>query len=290
MVVCEHFLRKRPNFCAYKNEYLTHYASSIEILVLGSSHAFFGIDPSIFSDKAFNAAFVSQSLKYDHFIFTKFYDQMDSLRFLVMPISYFSLVTDLEGSEEDWRIKYYSIYYGCKYHRFEPKYNLMIYDATFKEIIESVSNKNEKESSSWDLGFGRQKLEECEGNLESTGVFAARRHTVLFDTNILAKNLFYLKDIIHKSAERNVIVILVTTPTYKTYYDNLDAIQSNIMKNECESLSTNYDNVMYIDLMDDKRFFEQDFCDADHLNEIGATKLTMLIQHSIDSLKFQVFP
>lgn len=93
LVFCEHFLRKIPNDYSFKNEWLSNNARTIQVLNMGSSHAFYGIEPNLFSCKAFNAAHVSQSIKYDHFIFSKFVNDMDSLKVLVLPISYFSFTS-----------------------------------------------------------------------------------------------------------------------------------------------------------------------------------------------------
>jgi hypothetical protein len=43
-------------------------------------------------------------------------------------------------------------------------------------------------------------------------------------------------------------------------------------------------NVRYLDLHNDKRFGKNDFFDADHLDEIGAKKLTLILN---DTLKMQ---
>lgn len=144
----EYLARRIPNVYSYKNEWLSKNASSIKILNLGSSHGYFGIDPSSFNCLAFNVAHESQDLKYDHFVFSKFFDEMDSLKVLVLPISYFSFLgTGLENSEEYWRVKYYCIYYSCQYHRFELLYNSEFYndlyfrDLRFKDVFNSIIDK-----------------------------------------------------------------------------------------------------------------------------------------------------
>ncbi len=110
IVLCEYYLRKIPNDYSYKNEWLSNNAGSIRVLNMGSSHAFYGIEPSQFSCKAFNAAHVSQSIKYDHFIFSKFVNEMDSLEVLVLPVSYGSFLGfGPENGIEDWRVKYLSL-------------------------------------------------------------------------------------------------------------------------------------------------------------------------------------
>ena len=286
--VCEFCLRRIPNDYSYKNEWLTNYASFIKILSLGSSHGFYGIESNCFSENAFNAAHVSQSIKYDHFIFSKFFDEMDSLKILILPISYFSMFgSGPENGIEDWRTKYYSIYYGCKYHRFEPKYNLETYNGLhLKNVKYSILGKADHRTCN-DLGKGTTyALENRAENWEESGSIAAKRHTkTKIDTVILAKNKMMVEEMINKCGQKNVFVVILTTPTYHTYRENLNRKQLDLMIEYCESFEKQYDNVYYLNLLADDRFQSDDFFDADHLNEFGALKLSRILQQTIDSLQ-----
>ena len=84
--------------------------------------------------------------------------------------------------------------------------------------------------------------------------------------------------------QKNASVILLTTPTYQTYRDNLNNKQLALTFEYCEGFADRYDNVYYLNLLSDDRFGEEDFFDADHLNEFGAAKLTGILQQTIDSL------
>ena len=103
----EIFIRKIPNDYAYKHECMTTNKASIEILSLGSSHGYFGINPEFFSKSAFNLAFTSQSLKYDKYLYDTYATDCISLNYLIVPISYFTMRSCLETSVENWRIKGY---------------------------------------------------------------------------------------------------------------------------------------------------------------------------------------
>lgn len=286
LAACEYFLRKFPNDYQYKNEWLTHNSGKIEILNLGSSHEYFGINPQYFSYSTFNAAHVSQSIKYDHFIFKKFIDKMDSLKAVILPISYSSIFSELENGDEYWRVKNYSIYYDCKIHRFEPKYNLEIYNGIdFIDVLRSIFGKaSHKECDS--LGFGTSyQFANRNEHWQNSGAVAAERHTKTIDSTIVNRNKKLIEDIIKDCKSRNISVILLTTPTYATYRNNLNGDQLNIMLESCKSFENAYSNLHYLNLLDDSRFVEDDFYDADHLNEFGAEKLTILLDHYIDSLQ-----
>ena len=288
VTMCEHFLREIPNDYSYKNEWLTNNANSVKILALGSSHSFWGIEPDFFSENAFNAAHASQSIKYDHFIFTKFFDEMDSLEVLILPISYGSILgSGPENGIEDWRAKYYSIGYGCKYHRFEPKYNLETANGLqLENVVNSVQGKINRRTCN-DLGWGTNyKLEKRSQDWEESGPIAAKRHTLdNVDTVVLTKNKVMVEEMINRCHQKHASVIILTTPTYHTYWENLDSEQLNLTVGCCESFEKQYDNVYYLNLLADDRFQPDDFFDADHLNEFGAEKLTLILQQAIDSLK-----
>lgn len=287
VAMCEHFLQEIPNDYFYKNEWLSNNIASVRILSLGNSHSFYGIEPSCFSKRAFNAAHVSQSIKYDSFIFHKFASQMDSLAVLIIPISYGSLFGDGPENEiEDWRVKYYSIYYGCKYHRFEPKYNLETYDGLhLKNVVYSILEKANHRTCN---EFGRDtthKLENRSNDWKESGAVAAKRHTnVKIDMNIVEKNKRLVEEMVDKCVEKKTQVIVLTTPTFHTYRENLNQNQLKIMEECCDYFVKRYDNVCYLNLLADERFCENDFFDADHLNEFGAAKLTRILQHTIDTL------
>lgn len=287
IVLCEYYLRKIPNDYSYKNEWLSNNAGSIRVLNMGSSHAFFGIEPSLFSCKSFNAAHVSQSIKYDHFIFSKFVNEMDSLEVLVLPVSYGSFLGfGPENGIEDWRVKYYSIYYGCKYHRFEPKYNLEIYNGLqFDKVWNSILCKADHRTCN-ELGFGTTyKLENRPEDWKESGATAAKRHTrAKIDSSIMEKNIRLVGEMVNKCVEKKAQVIILTTPAFHIYRENLNREQLKLMEEFCNSFVEQYDNVCYLNLLADERFCEEDFYDADHLNEFGAAKLTKILQQTIDSL------
>lgn len=286
LFVSEYYLRKIPNDYQYKNEWLSKYGKDIKIINFGSSHTYNGIKPKYFTHKSFNAAHPSQSIKYDHFIFNKFIDDLDSLKVAILPLSYFSITYELENSIEDWRIKDYSIYYNCKIHKSELKYNFEIYHIHYQQVLSSMLGTSNRMGCD-DLGSAiTNKLSNRSKQWKSTGETAAKRHTSkIIDSSIVYNNKKLLTDIITSCKYRNVSVILLTTPTFETYRNYLNENQLNLML-ECGRFFENtYSNVHYLNLLDDSRFDEHDFLDADHLNEFGAEKLTTLLDHYIDSLQ-----
>ena len=275
--ICEWSIRCIPNDYSYKNEWMTNNASFVQILNLGSSHGFYGIRPEYFSRPAFNLAFVSQTMKYDDYLYNNYVSHCDSLRYIILPVSYFTLRYDLESSEEYWRVRNYCIYMGCNYHRGELKYNMEILSKDKMQYVFPSWFQKESFVSCDEYGWG---TDYSKNNRDSAwydaGPVAAKRHTKA-DTTYVADNVQRLKAIIQDCQRRNIHVIILTTPTYHTYYDALEERQLRQMSATCACLEKQYSNVTYLNWLKNPHFVEDDFFDADHLNEYGAQKLTLML-------------
>lgn len=288
-VLLEYGMRNVPNSYSFKKNWLDKNISSVHIWSFGSSHGLYGISPKYFSKSAFNSAHVSQPLKYDTFIFEKYIEQTDSLEWVILPISYFTMTSKMEDGEEWWRIKNYCIYYDCPYHEWEPKYNIEIIGnplAFYKQIkrvgrywIKGIDD-NSCDSLGLDLGYSKTKRGE---EWYMNGEQRAKYHTKDLQSKkpIIQENISYLESIIKKCEEKNVSVLLLTTPVCSTYYECVDTAQYSLMIETCEEMTQKYNNVQYLNLFKDSRFVEEDFFDADHLETDGAAKLTKILDEYI---------
>lgn len=286
--VSEYSLRKLPNDYAYKNQWLTQNSQEVEVLALGASSVLFDINPLYFNKRSFNAAHVSQSLKYDHMIFEKFIDNMPSLEYVIMSIDYWSVFGDLEGSAEWWRVKNYNIHYGSRYNKWNGKYNLEVYlhdvsavKYAANAILTMVGIKNETRRTVDDRGYSAHYKLENRANEWDKGVYEASYHNNLISRVVIEdrikQNKHYVKEIIEKCAEKNVKVLLINVPIYKSYRENLKLEYLNQQKEFCKYFVENFSNTLYYDFSDNPIFTEDDFYDVSHLNEFGAKKFTMIL-------------
>lgn len=278
----EAFLRNVPNDYSYKNAWLTKNAHSVKLINFGSSHAFYGINPELFPVKSFNAAHLSQTLKYDYMILDKFAGDMDSLRYVILPISYFTLFSPGLETDEPWRIKNYRLYYklnvGGSFRDYVEMYPLPV-----RQLKTVIFGKEHSLVSVNALGFGlAYDAAHRDPNWEMTGEVAAQRHTYeLLDSDAVATNVNYLNKILEICKKKNVEVVLLTTPTWKTYRTHLSERQLALMTGICEKLASENSNVRYVNLLADGRFSAADFFDADHLCDKGAAKLTKIISDTL---------
>jgi len=276
LVLGEIALRITPNDYSYKNQYLLDKAQEIEVLIMGSSHAFYGINPEYISENAFNAAHISQSIDYDYLIFSKFSENLGRLKTLVLSISYHTLYSRLSEGVENWRIPNYTVFYDIEENS-TLRNNLLLYGKKPSTIFKkSLNIGRNNDISVSDSGFGLGYTNVKQANLVVSGKSAAKRHTKNVD-RWAEKNTEVLRKFISDCKELGVNVLLITTPTLSEYRVNLDEKQLSGMNSILSSLSENYSNVEYLSFISDNRFLAEDFHDADHLNGLGAEKFSRIL-------------
>lgn len=288
----EYGLRNIPNDYQFKKKQLELAAPSIKILILGSSHSYYDIIPHLLRDKAFNLSYSSQPLKYDNELYQLYAPQLNSLHTVVLSISYNSFYWNLEDAIEQWRAKNYVIYYGLKD------------EASFKNHFEISSNKgslnyhrlinyylkHESVISCDSLGWGTSFTSSKQKDLSQSAKYAIERHTQKELNSTKSKvcfqqNLNALKQLIDSATKHRINVLLVTTPAFHTYSNHLNHEQFNQMTSTINHLIASKPNCAYLNMLTDNRFIKSDFYDADHLNDIGAKKFTLIID-SVIKTKF----
>jgi len=285
-ICIEVLIRHIPNDYSYKREYLDRNAAEVEILFLGSSHAYRDINPVYIDAVGFNGAYVSQTLEYDYKILEKYEDDWSSLKYIIVSVSYFSLFNKQEKQLEAWRIKNYSIYYSMW-----TTYNIADYFELLSnrldincERIYSYYWLGQTNITSTPLGWGMRNSLNAGVDLVEDGKATAKRHTANGDV-YFDENVGILKSIIAFADKRNVQVIFYTPPAYKTYIENLDETQLSRTISTMEMLAYSYPNVIYKNYLTSDLLGQEDFYDADHLNEIGAKKFTLEIERLIRDQK-----
>lgn len=274
----EFTIRRIPNDHSLKRNALEKQCASIETLVLGNSHALFGVNTDLIGMSALNVANVSQTLEFDSFILNEYIEKMGSLKKVLIPVSYFSLCMKLSESAEAWRIKNYRIYWG-----YNAPYPL-------RNNLEILNGMGRQLKNMWDYYSGRKPDGSCSPtgfglsyhhtlrakDWARSGEAAAVRHTIRTSQSTVDENIGFLKGIIDRCRERKIEVILFMPPAWNSYVARLDEGQLGNTLVVCEDLARR-DGVSFINLLKDPRFIEADFFDADHLNDLGAAKLTKLL-------------
>lgn len=287
----EYLIRQIPNPYSYKYEWMQKNAKDVEILVFGSSHAMYGIRPQYLEGKAFNLAFESQTLAYDYFLLNYFSDKYSNLKTIVLPISYFTLFFRFEDLDSWWKCRYHHIYMDCQYHPYSLKYKLELahFPSAFQKLKTFLKKKftnqnlNLIDEYGWGNTYSFSKRDTI--NITNTKkVLQTINWQTTEDWSHIDEIISSLEDIISFCRTRNIRLCLITTPTWHTYYDNLEPKQLFKMSQLIDSISKK-NNLPYLNYMKDSRFTFDDFYDNSHLNDIGATKFSKILDKDIKSLK-----
>ena len=282
----EILLRNIPNDYSYKNNYLEENADNLETLFLGSSHSYYGINPQYCTGNSFNASHISQTIDLDFQLLKKYSSDLKNLKFLVIPIDYFTLYSRTSTDVESWRMKNYHIYYNLK-TSLNPIDYFELFSFNLNQNYKRISeyyfrNKNNLTCSK--LGYGN--IIEKQADLIESGKIAAARHTI-YDEKYINESIEIINDFIYYAEENNILILFYTSPAYITYRANLNSTQLNFTIKTIDSICNNHKNSVYINLLDDERFLKDDFRDADHLNRNGAIKLTTIIDAKIKKVKHE---
>lgn len=289
-VSIEYLLVSIPNDYAVKKSYLDQHSEEIEVLILGSSHTYSGINPYYFSNNAFNLAQVSQTLDLDLELLLKYENELHNLNIIILPISSFSLWEKLENEIDSWLLKNYKLYYELGTSKLKDHSELFSVKLT-RNLSRLYSYYIKKESTIFcsELGWRTTNKSEFSKDLYATAIEASNRHT---KTNIHSdkyKELFYenmniLNQFYSFCMERNIELILITTPTHLHYRNQLNEIQLNTMIETMNDFVKNHPHTHYLNWLNHPDFKDSDYFDADHMNEIGAKKLSLKLSNYIDSL------
>jgi hypothetical protein len=278
----------------FKKANLENRLDSIEVLILGSSQAMYGINPEFFSIKAFNLSNASQSLFYDTRLALKYYEQMPSLMHVIITVSYFSFDYQVIDGPEEWRDFYYSHFWGIKYPE-ANRYDIRNYsrialyrpDSSFSYLLQGFDVNLVRCSPNGDL-----EMDTTDNQLnisDSLGFERVRLHTTYRSEKHFKDNVSDLEFLVAQLRKKNIKPVIVTPPVFSTYYKFADTNKVKKNQDAISRICLKY-NLEHYDYFKDSRFVLEDFFDNDHLNFVGAEKFSRILDEEIitmNSLSFK---
>jgi len=280
-------LRKMPNSYSKKKLNLEKQINKAEVLVVGSSQALHGIDPTYFSINGINAANISQSLYYDKEILKAEIEHAKNLKYLIITVSYFTYFYEIHNSLESWRDLYYQ-----KFWRLSPNARITKWDAKnysyialytpIKTLKYATSNFNidlapTLKPNGYIPLINKKPVEFIS---DQEGKKRVNLHNSIIKIENFKQTVAYLNEMIKMAKIKNIKVVIVTPPVYKTYYENCNEklVKAN---NHLTQSFANLNGIDYFNYLKDKRFYKNDFYDNDHLNVQGARKFSTIINTEI---------
>lgn len=270
-------IERTPNPYRYKHEWMERHSKEVRTLILGSSHAYYGICPAEFGDDAFSLANTAQTLRYDLYLLSHY--EMPNLRTVILPYSYFTLWEDCEAQGMDDCIIQYRRYMGCDIHSHLEGYDLeCFYLPSFREKAKGLFLPRKK---FWDQqGWGLEYTIDARNKDWDDGESRATGNTYIDSEEawkLVKENAERLDSIANICKEHNAHLILVHTPVSGTFTAFTDSTQNAVNERVLRTFLSEHPDVKYIDADDHEVFNDDDFYDADHLNQDGARKLSKYI-------------
>ena len=290
------FHRTRITLYDEKYKGALKFKDKVEILILGNSHANYGVDPTQFEKFTYNVASPNQSLYFDKRITLKLLDHLPNLKFVLISIDYHSLYFSSQRQRDIW--SYYSngIKYKQKNYFFEklsptlfgyaPKVTFSIIKRRIKNWIEFGRSANpvylQKGVNPLDsvkngfIGYEGQLISSFDKNnyIERVKILSAKEE----ESNGIVNDL---EGFIKTLKKGGVEPIFFTAPTYSEFNKYLDFTRIKLNQQSITELTQKYD-IKYLDFSDSTLFNKKDFYDEDHLNKIGAKKFGLLLSDTIN--------
>lgn len=288
----ECFVRQIPNPYKYKYTWMQKNADSVETLVLGNSHAFYAINPKYLSGVSFNLANPSQRLQNDLYLLKYWANNYKKLKTVIINISYFTWFTQgIEIAAPDC-CRYYRLYMDCNmYSNYSFKDNFEISNPKLAvlKLKGFLFNKHTADGTCGKLGnaimntLSNKNIDDW--NSGENNKMTIANHTIS-NRNQVNNNYSFMKEIVEFCKKRNVQLVLITTPCWYSYYENLDSKQLNDMYTLIHKFQKEY-NILFLDYLKDRRFVAVDFYNESHLSNIGACKFTKILDMDINSSKIK---
>lgn len=264
-----------PNSYTYKRDFIEHKCPQIRTLILGSSNAYDGLNPSVLP-KTFNLANSSQTLEDDYRLLAKYIDSMDSLQTVIVGLGYHSL----GATTEDNRRTYYTIYMDL-YPRWPlSKYSFEVCnpEMLIKKIIKYAVSRDVTRCDSLGQRVGHTK-EAAESGAEwwNKGVDALVINDKLDIINHkfeISNNISYLKAIVDLCNAHNVQPVIVQMPVMGEYKKKLPKEQIALMEDVLHSLDS---CAIYIDASE-WEIPEDGWYNATHLTKEESVEFTKQVQ------------
>lgn len=276
VIAMEYMARRTPNPYSYKYEWMEQHAEQVNTILLGSSHNFYGVCPQLFPELTFNMANVSQEVEQDLWLLKHWAPRYKHLKTVVLCMStIFWFNKGLENGDEAFRCRNYKIYMHCDLYPALSEYSFEVaaWPIARNKIAHASDNGCNELGQGTAFALANKEVEKWDD--EKKGIKAARHHTP-DNWNYIEKNYRLMSELAEFCSSRGIRLVLITTPTWHTYYNHVYPRQLAMMHRLTKKFQEQY-NITYLDYLTDPRFVADDFYDNNHLSDVGAVKFTKIL-------------
>lgn len=281
---------------------------SINTIITGSSYGLFDIDSDLLTHEV-NLSLASQDLYYSLKGIYEVCNTNKNIQNIVLCCGYYCFFSDLSKSQNSTQIMQISKIYQPLYNDIHnctllpPKADIL-----FKSNIFDVQNLIDRYSmgeyekhyfhpdrprkkyatKEWD-DKSKEWIELSDNEKEE----AAKRRTALHNKNYkrkltLIENTSLFNKLVSFCTNNKINLLLVVTPSSKYYVESLYSGYKTAFYDVLNSV----EGVIHLlDLSEnDPMYSDEDFNDTDHLNDLGATKMTTSILNTLQEITSKVLP
>lgn len=273
----EFVVRSVPNPYKYKLSLIEKQKEDVQLLVLGASHAYNGINPIFFDKKTLNMALGGQGISIDAFLVKRYLHQMPNLEAIILPIDYQTLfMSDAFGFPDG--LMHYRIYYKFEPNWFSLDNYEFFHGKSVRVKLERMLHGNKTQFAD-SLGFGGEVFISILGAEE-----AVKNLTVEdFSNNRVDKNIKALHQIAELSEKANVKLVIVSIPAHKSFCDLASQKQWLFIHSVIDGVIKQYSNSLYLNYYSTV-FPDTCYLNATHLNIYGAELFSTMLSHDLDSI------
>lgn len=283
----EYLLLFQTNPYSYKHKYVMTHLDDLQILLMGNSHIQDGVIPDSIGYGAFNTAIAGRLPYYDAQLLKQYLPKMKNIRVVVMPLDYLCFYFGRDKKNPNNTIPPTNMRrtYRCMYYKYMGVKDDIWY---WPELLNSKmrfinrffqTSKSSRECDS--LGNARLKLKNRKKCWENRGLPKLIDTSIPKDINKYNRLYEIYHSIATVTAARNTKLILIGTPLYENYLEDMNPDVVIEMHDFAKKLMGEFPNTEYYDFSFDPRFNSDDFNDASHLSEVGAIKFSRILRDII---------
>ena len=292
MTSMEIYMRNLKSSYTLKIEALERNKDKVELLILGNSHAFSGVDPNELHLFTINLANANQSIYFDKRIVLKHLYKLTNLKFVLISVDFHSLNFSDQGIRNLWSyygngVRYESEnYFRQDFSAFATGYGP---NFSFGILLKQLKNKSKSRGefyfdvephhhAPFDLEKGYTPYK-GQNEEEWTDEYIKKRADHFLepaDSMEKLKVTLDLKDFVEQLKSKGIQPIFFSCPTFKDYNSLFPLDKIEVYKKEIQELADEL-NVPFWNYAFDNDFKKEEFFNADHLNQKGAARFGKIL-------------
>lgn len=269
-------------------------ANNVETLISGSSYGIFGIEPVM---NSINLSLPSQDIYYSCKLVKKALDNNKKINKVLLCIGYYTVYCDLSKSSENWRVD--EVYYPLLKNRHhqeidgitKKKWYIKFMETILKKVINAILHvffMVKQQYFDQVLHTRKRRRFVVWEDVKSTWIQldqikkdeAAKKRVSMHEKQLKhseskKENLLELKLLYEECHMRNIKLDIFIFPFTKEYINNMSETFRQDSLFVIEQLKKYCDNIT--DFNKSLNLNAIDFVDCDHLSDLGAKKMTEIV-------------